>query len=231
MKGVFSFIGIACVVLAAGCAQEQPASGAGKSAAGQAAKGSMSAAASQMESVTPVLLDDFEGELSGGLDGTVDYGSGNGAQVEVRASTGIKQSGAQSLEVVYDAVHDGYMWIARGFELDASRTGWLVKHSEIDWERYNAFSFYVYGEGKGTQLAFDLKDGGDEMWRFLFKDDTAGWKQVICPFSEFFARGDWQPDAADKNAQLDFPVKSFQFEPRPQAQGTIYFDKVELIRK
>ena len=39
---------------------------------------------------------------------------------------------------------------------------------------------------------------------------------------------DWQPDDAVKNGVLDFPLKSFQFEPRTPGEGVIYIDKVEL---
>lgn len=185
----------------------------------------------QVETAAALLLDDFEGAVTGGFDGSFDYGSGNGAQVELTASTDIKESGAQSIKVVYDAPADGYLWIARGFGLDASNTAWLVKNDQIDWSAYNAFSFHMYGSASGAQVAFDVKDSGNEMWRFMTTDDTEGWKQVIAPLSGFFARGDWQPDGADKNAQLDFPLKSFQFEPRPVSGGTLYFDKVELIKQ
>lgn len=178
-----------------------------------------------------LLIDDFEGEVSGGMDGTFDYGAGNGAQVAVSAAMDIKHSGDQSIQVTYDAPADGYMWVARGFGLDAARTAWSVKNDQIAWEDYSAFSFYIYGTGSGAEIAFDLKDGGNEMWRFMFTDDTAGWKQIVAPFSSFFVRDDWQPDAADKNEELDFPVKSFQFEPRPISSGTLYFDTVELIKQ
>lgn len=175
-----------------------------------------------------LLLDDFEGQISGGADGTVDFGSGGGSAVEVTAAEDIKYSGKQSLKVVYNAVPGGYMWVARGFGLDAKNTSWLVKPQDIDWNKYNAFSFYMYGSDTKTQVAFDIKDNGNEMWRFMLEDNFKGWKKIVCPFKEFFARGDWQPDSADKNANLDFPVKSFQFEPRPEAGGTVYFDCLEL---
>lgn len=178
-----------------------------------------------------LLVDDFEGEVSAGLDGTFDYGAGGGAQVEISASGEIKKSGDQSLKVIYDAPADGYMWIARGFDLDAARTDWSVKYDEIDWSRYAAFSFFVHGTASGAQIAFDIKDSGNEMWRFMFTDDMQGWKQVTADFSAFFVRDDWQPDDADTNAELDFPVKSFQFEPRPISKGTLYFDGVQLIKK
>ena len=178
-----------------------------------------------------LLLDDFEKAISGGSDGTVDFGAGGGSSIEVTAAGDIKQSGRQSLKVVFDASPGGYMWVARGFNLDAKNADWLIKPEDIDWQRYNAFSFYMYGNDSKAQIAFDIKDSGNEMWRFMLEDNFKGYKQIVCPFTEFFARTDWQPDNADKNANLDFPIESFQFEPRPQSKGVVYFDTVELITK
>jgi hypothetical protein len=177
-----------------------------------------------------LLIDDFEGEISGPPQGTVDFGAGGGSTIEVTAATDIKNTGAQSIKVVFDAVPGGYMWVARGFGLDAAKADWLVKPEDIKWDDYKAISFYMYGGNSKTQVAFDVKDSGNEIWRFMLEDNFTGWKQIVCPFDQFFARDDWQPDNADKNANLDFPIKSFQFEPRPEAKGTLYFDTVELIK-
>ncbi len=178
-----------------------------------------------------LLLDDFEKAISGGSDGTVDFGAGGGSSIEVTAAQDIKQSGRQSLKLIFDAVPGGYMWVARGFNLDAKNADWLIKPEDIDWQRYNAFSFYMYGNDSKAQIAFDIKDSGNEIWRFMLEDNFKDWKQIVSPFSEFFARTDWQPDNTDKNANLDFPIESFQFEPRPQSKGVVYFDTVELIKK
>lgn len=177
-----------------------------------------------------LLIDDFEGTISGGAEGTVDFGYGGSSSLEVAGATDIKYSGAQSLKVSYNAASGGYMWIARGFGLDAKNSAWLAKPESIEWKNYNAISFYMYGNDSKARVAFDVKDNGNEMWRFLVEDNFKGWKQIKCPFTEFFARGDWQPEAADKNANLDFPIKSFQFEPLPESKGALYFDKVELIK-
>lgn len=178
-----------------------------------------------------LLIDDFEITVSGGLNGTVDFGAGSGSSVEVSAATDIKYSGKQSIKVVYDAVGGGYMWVARGFGLGAENTAWLLKPETVDWQKYNAISFYMYGSDSKAQIAFDIKDNGNEMWRFMIEDNFKGWKQIKCSFNEFFVRGDWQPANADRNASLNFPIKSFQFEPRPVAKGIVYFDDVELIAK
>lgn len=178
-----------------------------------------------------LLLDDYEGAISGGPDGTVDFGAGNGSSVEVTKDTSIKHTGDQSLKVNYDAVSGGYMYIAKGSDLDAKNASWFIKPADIDWSNYNAISFYVYGTDSKAQIAVDLKDNGNELWRFVFTDDFKGWKPVLCLFSDFYARSDWQPDSADKNGNLDFPIKSYQFEVLPVAKGTLYFDTAELIKK
>jgi hypothetical protein len=178
-----------------------------------------------------LLLDDFEIAVSGGPTGTVDFGAGNGSSVQVTGSSDIKHSGNQALKVDYDAVSGGYMYIARGAGLDAANANWAIKPSDIKWAEYSGISFYVYGTNSKTKIAFDIKDTGGEIWRFVTDDDFAGWKKVAVSFDKFIVRDDWQPTDADKNGVLDFPVKIFQFEPLPVSKGTLYFDSVELIKK
>ncbi len=175
-----------------------------------------------------LLIDNFSGSIHGGAEATVDFGAGNGSSVAVTAETDIKHSGSQSLKVVYDAVAGGYMWIARGFDLDARQAGWLVKPQDIDWSKYSAISFFAYGSNSGATIAFDVKDNGNEIFRVTFVDDFTGWKKISFRFRDFDARDDWQPANAERNQTIDFPLESFQFEPLPAAKGTIYFADVEL---
>jgi len=178
-----------------------------------------------------LLIDDFEIPVSGGAEGTVDFGSGNGSSVEVSASKDIKNTGDQSLKVDYQALDGGYIYIARGSGLDAANAAWSVKPSDIKWEEYSAISFYLYGTDSKAKIAFDIKDNGGEIWRFIVEDNFKGWKKVVCGFDKFFVRDDWQPQDADNNGKLDFPVKVFQFEPLPGTKGTLYFDTVELVKE
>ena len=178
-----------------------------------------------------LLLDDFEIAVSSGANGTVDFGAGNGSSVEVTAAKDIKNSGNQSLKVVYDAVPGGYIYVARGFGLDAKNANWPIKPADIKWTEYSGVSFYIYGTDSKEKIAFDIKDNGGELWRFITVDDVKGWKRVVASFDKFVVRDDWQPNDADKNGQLDFPVKTFQFEPLPGSKGTLYFDTVELVKK
>lgn len=178
-----------------------------------------------------LLVDDFEIAVSSGPEGTVDFGSGNGSIVKVATDAEVKNTGKQGLKVDFDAVTGGYMYVARGEGLDAHNTGWLVDPDDIKWQDYKAFSFYMYGSGSKGMIAFDLKDNGNEIWRFIVEDNFKGWKQIICNFDQFAARGDWQPQTADNNAVINFPIRSFQFEPLPPLKGTIYFDTMELVKK
>ncbi len=177
-----------------------------------------------------LLLDDFEGAIVAGSNGTVDAGAGNDSSVEIRADKTLKQSGEQSLKIIYNAVSGGYMWVARGYGLDVKGAAvWSAEPEKINWSNYAAITFYMYGSGSGARMAFDIKDAGGEMLRFMVTDDFKGWKQIVCPFDQFFPRGDWQPPTAETNGKLDFPIKSFQFEPIAVAKGELNIDSVSLI--
>ncbi len=178
-----------------------------------------------------LLIDSYEVTISGGPAGTVDFGAGNGSFVDVTGAEDLVHGGKQSLKVTYDAIEGGYIWVARGFDLDAGNAGWLMKAGDISWNKYDAIAFYMYGSESKTKFAFDIKDNGGEILRYIFVDDFKGWKQVICPFKDFVARDDWQPQNAEKNGTLDFPIKSYQFEPLPPAKGTVYFDDCTLIKQ
>ena len=176
-----------------------------------------------------VLLDSFEGVIDSK---TVDFGTSKGAtQLSVSASLDQKVCGEQSLRISYDLKPSGYMWIARGFGLDVlGAAQWLVKPEDIKWEKFNAIVFSMYGTGSGNVIAFDLKDSGGELWRFMVDDDFRGWKEIVCPFNVFFPRTDWQPPTAERNDLIDFPIMSFQFEPKVPGQATYYFDCMKVSR-
>lgn len=177
-----------------------------------------------------LLIDDFGGAISGGSEGTVDFGAGGGSTVEVTAASEVKQSRPQTLKVNFYAVNGGYIWVARGFGLDARNSSWLVKPENIKWKDYSSIAFYMYGSDSKTDIAFDIKDNGGELWRCMVRDNFKGWKQVVCKFSDFVPLSYWQPDNADINGELDFPLKSYQWEPRPVAKGVLYFDEVKLLK-
>lgn len=178
-----------------------------------------------------LLIDDFEGPIVGGHDGTVDFGTGNGSTLAVTAVAEPVHSGKQALKAEFEALAGGYMWIARGEGVDAKNAHWLVKPEDINWNEYKAISFWMYGAGSKAQIALEVKDSGGEIWRFISTDNFKGWKQTTCLFSLFAPRNDWQPDTSDKNGELNFPIKSYDFEPLPESKGVLYFDEVVLIKK
>ena len=179
--------------------------------------------------VEDVVIDSFEGPIN---KETVDYGASEGSSVTVSSSTDIVQCGDQSLRVEYNLKPSGYMWIARGYGLDVKDAGdWEVKPKDIPWKKYNAIKLYMYGRNSGAVIAFDVKDAKGELWRFLLDDDFTGWKEIVCPLKDFFPRTDWQPETAERNEVLDFPIMSFQFEPRLPGQSVYYFDCITVARE
>ncbi|MBP9853783.1 MAG: CIA30 family protein [Candidatus Omnitrophica bacterium] len=175
-----------------------------------------------------VLLDSFENTIT---KDTVDYGSSNDTKIIVTASTERKVCGNQSLQIEYDLNSSGYMYCARGYGLDVLGSLWEAPQpDQIAWDQYNGISLQVYGSKRGD-IAFDVKDNGGEVWRFLIQDDFDGWKEVQIPFTNFAARQDWQPANADGNKVLNFPIKSFQFEPKKPGVGIVNFDCVKAIKK
>jgi len=119
-----------------------------------------------------LMIDDFEGEISSM---SVDYGAGAGSQIQVSASKEIKYHGEQAIKVEHEAVSGGYMWLARGYRLDVKGADrWLEKPTKIDWSKYQALSFYMYGENSGAMLAVDIIDQEFEYFRFIVRDDFLG---------------------------------------------------------
>jgi beta-glucosidase len=67
-----------------------------------------------------------------------------------------------------------------------------------DWSARKGIRFWWEGQGNGTKVAFELKDGGangeaSELWTTSFTDDFTGWKQIEIPFTDFAYRTDYQP--------------------------------------
>ncbi|MCX5706102.1 MAG: hypothetical protein NTW13_00245 [Candidatus Omnitrophica bacterium] len=178
-----------------------------------------------------LVIEDMEKPVVAGPEGTVDFGAGNGSSVEVVSSSDVKYSGDKAIKITFNAVPGGYMYVAKGDKLDAKNASWQVSSQDIKWDEYKAISFYMYGSDSKARVAIDIKDKGNEIWRYIIQDNFTGWKKIVCNFSDFTARSDWQPNDAEKDAVLAFPITSFQFEPLPESKGTIYIDKVELIKK
>lgn len=175
-----------------------------------------------------MTLDSFEGDID---NTTVDYGASNSSSMTAIADTELKVCGEQSLKLDYQLKSGGYMWAARGYDLDViGAAKWETEPQKVPWRNFNAISLQMYGQNTGSVVAFDIIDSGKEYWRFILDDDFSGWKEIICPFDVFFARKDWQPEKTAKNEILDFPIMAFQFEPRLPGKGIYRFDCVKAVR-
>ncbi|MCA9401016.1 MAG: hypothetical protein KC713_05280, partial [Candidatus Omnitrophica bacterium] len=55
------------------------------------------------------------------------------------------------------------------------------------------------------------------------------WQTIQAPFNKFTSREDWQPQTATVDQVMDFPLKSFQFEPKKSGKGELFIDCVFLV--
>lgn len=181
-----------------------------------------------------LLIDSFEGKI--GMD-TVDYGSSPNSSVAVRAADKFSRCGSNALQLDYTLKASGYVYCARGYglhyETDSStwatgRAGWLVPPDQIQWDRYGAFSIYLRSD-QAVKVAIDLKDAGGELWRRSVTIRGKGWEVFQIPFNKFSVRADWQPPQAKLNRKMDFPMTSFQLEPKTPGEGTLYIDCAKLV--
>lgn len=160
-----------------------------------------------------------------------DFGSSSGTSIDVGGYIGAKKCGTKSLRIKYNLLEGGYMYCARGYRLDEPGAAWDGPHPEkIDWNGYSGISLQVHGSRRGP-IAFDVKDSGGELHRFLIDDNFYGWKEIYVPFTSFISRTDWQPQNATVNKVLDFPIFSYQFEPKNPGEGEVYFDCLMLVKE
>ena len=173
-----------------------------------------------------LMLDSFEGEIG---KKTVDFGGGSGSTLQVTASKDNKSCGQQAIQLSYKLEPSSYLFCARGDGLDVASAHWEgPAHDKIDWAKYTGISLMMSGKDNGP-IAFDVKDAGGELWRFMLENKKDGWVEMVVPFNKFTVRDDWQPTSTDGNRKLDFPIKSFQFEPKQPGEGVVYFDCVKLV--
>jgi hypothetical protein len=181
-----------------------------------------------------LLIDSFEGKI--GVD-SVDYGSSSNSSAVVKAASAFSRCGNNAIQLDYALQPSGYVYFARGdglhYQSDSStwmtaRAGWIVPPDKIQWDRYGAFSIYIRGD-QTVKVAVDLKDSGGELWRHFVTLRGKGWKTFQIPFNKFSVRTDWQPPQAKLNRKMDFPMTSFQVEPKTPGKGTLYVDCVKLV--
>ncbi|MCK5707597.1 MAG: CIA30 family protein [Candidatus Aureabacteria bacterium] len=184
-----------------------------------------------------LLIDDLEGNI------LTDSGYGNRAELSVSfilkkdCSEDI-HTGNQAIKLTYDKTYGGYMYCARGFGLTPSvkipqeKLIWTVKPDEIDFNKYNAFGFYIKGDNTGNTIAVDLFDKDKEVFRYMITDDSKSWKEIVIPFNKFISRNDYQSNSSKSNKKIDFPILTYQFEPfggkGKEIKGNIIIDTVHF---
>jgi beta-glucanase (GH16 family) len=66
-----------------------------------------------------------------------------------------------------------------------------------NWSDYDALSLWFYGADSGDVFTVEIQTVAGDDRRASFTDDTAGWKQVILPFSTFGAGGAYDVSQVD----------------------------------
>jgi hypothetical protein len=147
-----------------------------------------------------VTVDDFEdGLLPTGQHGTIDIGFvtwSDGSDVSIITRTvpsaghplGLPGQVGRNIILRFDADIGAWGGFSHLFMNEAGDT-WVSQ----DWSRYAGIAFWLYGEGDGTGLFFEVKDnrtGSEtqddaEIWTYPFTDDVAGWRYVEIPFGDF----------------------------------------------
>jgi len=181
-----------------------------------------------------LLLDSFEGRINSY---TVDLEKSKGSEIKVSGERKLKVCGKQSMKVEFEVkslqsgkvIGEGFVRAGRGYGLKTRRAGrWLVKPRRINWDKFNAISFMCYGRNSKAIIKFGVRDVKGEVWKFIFRDDFKGWKEIIAPFEQFYMRREEQPEGLECNTILDFPLKSFFFEFVLPGKDVYYFDCVKL---
>lgn len=141
--------------------------------------------------------------------------AGPGSTMTAEYQTAIVHGGKQALKTKMDTSN----WAGTLIELSGATA---------DWTGYSKLKLWVYGSKSGRRFNIDLEEKGKEQCRYTITDDFEGWKEFVIKLSEFLPRTDWQPNDADKNGKLDFPLKTIQFFTSASFGSTLYFDDISI---
>jgi beta-glucosidase len=170
---------------------------------------------------TDLTVTDFESDAL--PPGVVAWGNDGPSTPALTVESGPDRPDAPAGNRVLKAVYAVSQW--GGWSHDLSTTQ--------DWAPYEGFAFWVKGTGSGQRIFFEVKDGGggpgaSELFESSFTDDSADWRQVKVPFTDFVRRADYQPGGAPTDGQLDL-VTMWGYSMRlPAASGTMLWDDVQV---
>ncbi|MBN1920778.1 MAG: CIA30 family protein, partial [Anaerolineae bacterium] len=191
-----------------------------------------------------VMVDDFEdGLLPVGQHGDIDIGFvtwSDGSAVSIITTTvasgdplALPGQVGDTIALQFDADIGGWGGLSHLF-MNAAGDTWVSQ----DWSRYNAIGFWLYGEGDGTGLFFEIKDnrtGSDtqddaEIWTYPFTDDVAGWRYVEIPFGDFTRKEIGNNAPNDGFGRTEVHGWAFGSLGTGGAQ-TLYVDNVALVER
>ncbi|MEU8249994.1 glycoside hydrolase family 3 N-terminal domain-containing protein [Nonomuraea sp. NPDC048916] len=166
-------------------------------------------------------ITDFEAD--GLPPGVVAWGNDGPSTPVLTVEPGPDRPGAPATNRVLKSVYTVSQWGGWSHDLAAAQ----------DWSPYEGFSFWVSGAGTGQRIFFEVKDGGGgpdnaELFEASFTDDTAGWRQVKVPFTDFVRRADYQPGGAPSDGELDLLAMWGYSMRLPTASGTLLWDDVQV---
>jgi hypothetical protein len=153
-----------------------------------------------------MVLNDFEGEA----DALSTY-KGPSSNVTVELSTAQAHSGKQSVFVKTDCKD----WTGAVYSL---------ADGQNDWTGLSTLKMWVYGSNSGNKFNVILEDKSGEQHTTQLMDSFSGWKEISIALARFKARTDYQPGTADKNGNLDMPLKTVQFCVGIGGTYDLYFD-------
>jgi beta-glucanase (GH16 family) len=108
--------------------------------------------------------------------------------------------------------------------------GDFVTSGPQDWSTTDGFSFWFYGTGSGLGYQAEISDNRSdpsvdtsERFDYVFVDDTAGWKRIFIPWSDFTRATDFQPGGAPDDGFTLTEVYAWAIV-LPLGADTVYFD-------
>jgi len=103
-----------------------------------------------------------------------------------------------------------------------------------DWSTTDGFSFWFYGTGSGLAYQAEISDNRSdpatdtsERFDYVFVDDTAGWKRVSIPWSDFTRATDFQPAGAPDDGFTLTEIWAWAIV-LPLGADIVYFDDFGL---
>lgn len=141
------------------------------------------------------ILHDFQSQLASNIS---PYGIPLGLSTFSDGSSAVSISLSDSHPPVPDEAEGN-----RVMQLSLDVTGWagvisLFADEETDtwvsqdWTNLDGFSFWLYGNGSGTEMLVDVLDNRNpcsrrddaERYTYVFLDDVSGWRQISVPFAD-----------------------------------------------